>query len=68
MRGDRVGVGDVSEVHGGAWSSRHQAFGDDGRGAIWERDGSLLGGRGENKCCASGQQGNIQYNTSTDDV
>ena len=33
MRGDGVGVGDVGEVHGGAWGSGHAAGGDDGRGA-----------------------------------
>ena len=64
MRGDRVGVGDLSEVHGGPWSSRHQACGDDGRGAIWERDGSLLGGRGEHECGASGQQGRDRLDIS----
>jgi hypothetical protein len=33
MRVDRVGVGDVSEVPGGAWSMGHSSVCDDGRAA-----------------------------------
>ena len=43
MRGDGVGVGDISEVSGGAWSSRHSAGGDDGRGASRKRDAGVVG-------------------------
>ena len=46
MRGDGVGVGDVGEVPGGAWSSGDSAGGDDGRGAGREHDARVLGGRG----------------------
>ena len=46
MRGDGVGVGDVGEVHGGAWEAGHTAGGDDGRGAVWEWIIGLLYGRG----------------------
>ena len=49
MRGDGVGVGDVGAVPGGAWGSGHSASGDDGRGARRERDGGVLGGRGEHE-------------------
>ena len=38
MRGDGVGVGDVGEVPGGAWSSGDSAGDDDGRGARREHD------------------------------
>jgi len=31
MRGDKVGVGDIGVVQGGAWGSEHAACGDDGR-------------------------------------
>ena len=42
MRGDRVGVGDVDEVHGGARGSRHASGGDDGRGAGRERESGMV--------------------------
>jgi len=42
MRVDRVGVGDISEVCGGAGSSGDRASGDDGRGARWERLASMV--------------------------
>jgi hypothetical protein len=42
MRGDRVGVGDIGEMHCRAWGSRHKAGGDDGREAGWERESGLV--------------------------
>ena len=42
MRVDRVGVGDIGEVCGGAGSSGDRASGDDGRGARWERLASMV--------------------------
>ena len=42
MRGDGVGVGDIGEVPGDAWSSGDTASGDDGRGAIGERDTGVV--------------------------
>ena len=42
MRGDRVGVGDVDEVHGGARGWRHASGGDDGRGAGRERESGMV--------------------------
>jgi hypothetical protein len=42
MRGDRVGVGDIDAVQGGARSSGDASCGDDGRGAIRKRDSGIL--------------------------
>ena len=42
MRGDRVGVGDIVEMQCGAWGSGDASCGDDGRGAIWQRDRGIL--------------------------
>ena len=44
MRGDRVGVGDIGEMQGGAWGSGDAPCGDDGRGAGRQYDGSILSG------------------------
>jgi hypothetical protein len=44
MRGDRVGVGDIGAVQDGTWGSGDAASGDDGRGAIRQRDRSILDG------------------------
>jgi hypothetical protein len=38
MRGDRVGVGDVGAVQGGAWGLGDASCGDDGRGAARQYD------------------------------
>ena len=47
MRGDRVGVGDIGEVHGDARGAGDTAGGDDGGGAgRRERDAGVVGGRG----------------------
>ena len=46
MRGDGVGVGDIGEVPGDAWSSGDTASGDDGRGAIGKRDTGVVCGLG----------------------
>ena len=42
MRVDRVGVGDVDEVHGGARGWRHASGGDDGRGAGGQRESGMV--------------------------
>ena len=44
MRGDGVGVGDVSEVSSCARDTRHQESGDDGRRSERERDAGMVGG------------------------
>jgi hypothetical protein len=44
MRGDRVGVGDVGTVQGGARGSGDASCGDDGRESIRQRDRSILDG------------------------
>jgi hypothetical protein len=44
MRGDRVGVGDVSAMPCWARGSGDASCGDDGRGAIRQRDCSILNG------------------------
>jgi len=49
MRGDRVGVGDIGEVPGDAWSSGDTASCDDSRGAGREHDTGVLGGLGVNE-------------------
>lgn len=41
VRGDGMGVGDVSEMHGGGWNARHSARDDDSGGAIGEPHGRL---------------------------
>jgi hypothetical protein len=43
MRGDGVGVGDISEVQGDAWLTRNPAGGDDGGGAGREQDAGVVG-------------------------
>jgi hypothetical protein len=43
LRGDGMGVGDVSEVSGDAWDSGHTTGGDDGRGAGRELDTGMVG-------------------------
>ena len=42
MRGDRVAVGDVGQVHGRAWCSRHAAGGDDSRPEGQERESGMV--------------------------
>jgi len=44
MRGDRVGVRDISEVPGDAWSLGDTASGDDGRGLGRELHAGMDGG------------------------
>ena len=44
MRGDRVAVGDIGALHGGAWGSEDASCGDDGRGEEREQDGGILSG------------------------
>ena len=44
MREDRVGVGDIGAVHGGARGSGDTTGCDDGRGAGREHDKGLLSG------------------------
>jgi hypothetical protein len=46
LRGDGMGVGDISEVSGVAWGSGHTSGGDDGRGAGIERDTGMVGRHG----------------------
>ena len=46
MRGIGLGVGDVGEMPGGAWSTGYQTSGDDGRGAGRERDTGMVCRRG----------------------
>jgi hypothetical protein len=46
LRGDGLGVGDISEVSGGFWGSGHTSGGDDGRGAGRERHGGMVGRHG----------------------
>ena len=46
MRGDRVGVGDIGAVQGGARDIWHTTRGDDGRGEGRERDTGMVGGLG----------------------
>ena len=46
MRGDGVGVGDVVEVQGDAWSTGDTAAGDDVGRAGREQDAGVVGGRG----------------------
>ena len=47
MRGDRVGVGDIGAVQGGARGSGDATCGDDGRDAIRQWDSSILDGHWE---------------------
>jgi hypothetical protein len=49
MRGDRVGVGDVCAVQGGAWGSKDAAFGNHGRGAGRKRDTGMVSGLGRDE-------------------
>jgi hypothetical protein len=42
LRGDGMGVGDVSEVRVDEWGSGHTSRGDDGRGAGRERDTGVV--------------------------
>ena len=44
VRGDRVAVGDIGEMQGGAWGLGNASCGDDGRAAAWQYDGSILSG------------------------
>jgi hypothetical protein len=46
LRGDGMGVGDISEVSGDAWGSGNTRGGDDGRGAGRERDTGMVGRHG----------------------
>jgi len=49
MRGDRVGVGDISEVSGDAWSSGDTASCDDSRAAGREHDTGVVSRHGINE-------------------
>ena len=42
MRGDQVGVGDIDAVQSGARCSGDTTCGDDGRGAVRQRDRIIL--------------------------
>ena len=55
MRGIGLGVGDVGEMPGGAWSTGYQTSGDDGRGAGRERDTGMVSRRGSSECGAAGK-------------
>jgi hypothetical protein len=44
MRGDRVGVGDIDEMQGGAWGLGNASRGNFRRGAAWQYVGSILSG------------------------
>ena len=57
MRGDSVGVGDIGAVQGGLWSSGDTACGDDGRGAIRQRDCGILDGHWQGERDEGIQQG-----------
>jgi hypothetical protein len=57
MRGDKVGVGDIGAVQGGARGSWDAACGDDGRGAIRQRDRIILNGHWEGERDGGIQQG-----------
>ena len=57
MRGNRVGVGDVGAVQGGARGSGDASCGDDGRGAIRQRDRGLLDGHWQGERDEGIQQG-----------
>ena len=57
MRGDRMGVGDICAVQGGAWGSRNTTCGDDGRGEDRQRDRSILDGHWKGKHGEGIQQG-----------
>ena len=46
LRGDRLGVGDIGQVSGWTWHARHSTSGDDSRGARWQRQPRMVGGRG----------------------
>ncbi len=55
MRGDGMGVGDISEVPGDAWDSGHTTGGDDGGGAGRERDTGMVGRHGRAEQDASAE-------------
>jgi hypothetical protein len=57
MRGDSVGVGDIGAVQGGARGSGDTACGDDGRGAIRQRDRGILDGHWQGERDEGIQQG-----------
>jgi len=59
VRGDRLGVGDVGEVSGGARGWIDKAGGDDGRGEGRERDAGVVGGWGRAERDAWGEPGGI---------
>jgi hypothetical protein len=46
LRGDGMGVGDISDVRGDACGLGHTRGGDDGRGAGRERDTGMVGRHG----------------------
>ena len=51
MRGDRVGVGDIGAMLGGARGSDDESCGYDGRGEGRERDTGMVGGLGRGEHC-----------------
>ena len=55
MRGDGVGVGDISEVSDWARGTRYSACGDDGGRSGRERDAGVVCGLGIFECDASRQ-------------
>ncbi len=56
MRGDRVGVGDIGAVHGGAWVSGYETCVVDGRTEIWEHERGMVDGPWLGQRDASGEQ------------
>jgi hypothetical protein len=61
MREDRVGVGDIGAVQSWAWGSRDAACGDDGRGALRQRDRPILDRHWEGELDEGMQQGGDRF-------
>jgi hypothetical protein len=64
MRGDRVEVGDIGAVQGGAWGSGDAASGAFRRGAAKQRDRSILNGHWQGECHEGMQQGGHRVGSS----
>jgi hypothetical protein len=64
MRGDRVGVGDIGALQGGARGSGDASCGDDGRGAIRQRDRGILDGHWQGELDEGLQQGGDRVGVS----
>ncbi len=64
MRGDRVGVGDIGVVHGGAWGSGDETYCVDRCTTMWKHESGMVNGRWLGQRDATTEQGGVWIGVS----